>query len=569
MNSVWQLFTPKETLIQVLSQELKISPLIAQVLVNRGIKDGKEAEIFLKPRLNHLRDPLEIPNIAQAATRVLLAKERREKVLVYGDYDVDGVTGTAILLHTLKFLGVEASYYIPHRYGEGYGLSSAAVQNIAEQGVKLIVTVDCGIASIAEVETANALGIEVIITDHHNLPQNLPKAHSIVNPKMISGEHPSKYLAGAGVAFKFAWTLLRVAGIKDSVFLTSLLDLAALGTISDVVPLTAENRIFAASGLKLISERKRLGIKHLAEAASLSGKISVNNIYFGLAPRINAAGRLEHASKSVELMVTNDANQAKSLAEELNKINAKRRGIGSDMKEEVFERLDEKYIAANQIVVLSGKDWHPGVIGIVASQVVDRFFRPTILVGVNEGVGRGSARSVDGVNMFELLNSCRDLFVDFGGHAGAAGFEIKPENIPELEGKLKQIADKMISPESLRPKIIVDAELDPAKITLNLIKELDVFDPHGEANPPPVFMSRKLKIYDMRQVGADGKHLKIKFMDNEITLDAIGFGLGHFADKLSYDNVYDVAYRLEANEWNGFETAQLCLLDIRESKLTP
>jgi len=567
VNSVWQLFSPESTLIQVLSRELRISPLVAQVLVNRGIKDVKEAEIFLKPRLNHLRDPLEIPNIAHAAKRVLLAKEKGEQVLIYGDYDVDGVTGTAILLHTLKFLGIAVSYYIPHRYGEGYGLSSEAVRSIAEQGVKLILTVDCGIASIAEVETANALGIDVVITDHHNLPQNLPQAHSIVNPKMISGEHPSKFLAGAGVAFKFAWTILRVAGIKDSVFLTSLLDLAALGTISDVVPLTAENRIFAASGLKLIGERKRLGIRHLAEKASLSGKISVNNIYFGLAPRINAAGRLEHASKSVELMVTEDSDQAKSLAEELNKINTKRRGIGSEMKEEVFARLDEKYIAANQVVLLSGKDWHPGVIGIVASQVVDRFARPTILVGVNEGVGRGSARSVDGVNIFEVLNSCRDLFVDFGGHAGAAGFEIKPENIPKLEERLKQVVGKMISPESLRPKIIVDAELNPSKITLNLIKELDVFDPHGEANPPPVFMSRRLKIYDMRQVGAAGKHLKIKFMDNDITLDAIGFGLGHFADKLSYDNVYDVAYRLEANEWNGFETAQLCLIDIREAKV--
>ena len=315
-----------------LTADLGLSPLITQILANRGIIDTAEVEKFIRPKLGQLRDPFEIPDIESAAKRVLLAKERGEKVCVYGDYDVDGVTGTAIMVNTLKFMGIETSYYIPSRYGEGYSLSLDSVKKIAESGVKLIITVDCGINSAIEIEEANALGVDVIVTDHHNLPHTLPKAFAIVNPKQIAGEHHSKYLSGAGVAFKFAWALLRTAGIKDNVFLTALLDLAALGTISDVVPLTGENRILAVGGLNILNERKRLGLKHLAEVASLYGKITVNHIYFALAPRINAAGRLEHASKSVELLLSDDPQKTREFAEEINRINIRRQGICVSIK---------------------------------------------------------------------------------------------------------------------------------------------------------------------------------------------------------------------------------------------
>lgn len=562
----WLLSSPQLELTQELSRELKISPLTAQVLINRGIKTAEAADIFLNPRLANLQDPLKIPNIVEAAKRVLLAKARGEKVLVFGDYDVDGVTGTAILVHTLNFMGIPADYYIPHRYGEGYSLSLDSVKTIAESGVKLIITVDCGTSSSAEVARANELGMEVIVTDHHNLPQELPQAYAIVNPKLIPGEHPSKNLSGAGVAFKFAWALLRVAGIKDSQFLTSLLDLASLGTVSDVVPLTEENRILAMAGIRLINDRKRLGIKHLLEAASVRGKVSVNNIYFGLAPRINAAGRLEHAYKSLELMLTSDASKARSLAAELNKINVRRQGIGAKIKEQVFFQLEDGYVEKNKLVVLSGENWHPGVIGIVASQVVDRFSRPTVLVGVNDGVGRGSARSIDGFNIFELLESCRDLFLDFGGHAGAAGFEIEANNIAELKKRLQQEMDQKVSFEELRAAVVIEATIDPVRISMGLVKELEILAPHGEGNPQPVFMSRGLKLYEMRQVGKTGSHLKLKLTDNEVILDVIGFGFGDLAEKLSYDNSYDVAYKLETNEWDGFESVQLRLVDIRRAE---
>ncbi|OGC03173.1 single-stranded-DNA-specific exonuclease RecJ [candidate division WOR-1 bacterium RIFCSPLOWO2_02_FULL_46_20] len=561
MSKLWQSHKPDQFLSQTLSQELSVSPLTAQVLINRGIKTAQAGRSFLRPRLADLSDPMELPNVVAAAKRVLLARERSEKICVFGDYDVDGVTGTAILMHTLRFLKIPATYYIPHRYGEGYSLSLESVKKIAETGVKLIITVDCGVSNFKEIEEANKLGLEVIVTDHHNIPRRLPEAVAIVNPKLA--DQPTRDLSGAGVAFKFAWALLRIAGEKDSRFLTSLLDLAALGTVSDVVILTGENRVIAKVGLGLINQNMRLGIKHLARIASLPDKISVNNIYFGLAPRINAAGRLEHASKSVDLLLSDDDVEAQGLAVELNKINVRRQGIGSEIKEEVFAQLTEEYVKNNKVVVLVGHDWHPGVIGIVASRVVDCYNRPTILIGLNDGVGRGSARSLAGVNIYKLLNACSDLFIDFGGHAGAAGFEIEADKVDEFRRKINTIVDNYISLNDLAPRILIEAELDPADITLNLARELEVLDPHGEGNPRPVFMSRKFSVADARKVGKDGRHLKLKFTNG---LEAIGFSLGAFSDGLSYDKVYDIAYRLEANEWNGFDSAQLSLVDIREAR---
>ncbi|MDD5382117.1 MAG: single-stranded-DNA-specific exonuclease RecJ [Candidatus Margulisbacteria bacterium] len=566
MDKIWQLYKPEKDLAAVISQELRISPFIAQILINRGIKTASEADAFLNPRLAQLRDPMEIPNISAAAKRVILAKERGDKVVVFGDYDVDGVTGTAIMVHTLKFLGLDVSYYIPHRYGEGYGLSLDSVKKIAESGAGLIITVDCGIASVAEIEAANNLDLDVIVTDHHNLPKELPRAYAVVNPKQIAGEHPSKYLSGAGVAFKFAWALLRTAGIKDSSFLTSLLDLTALGTFSDVVPLTGENRILAVGGLNLINEKRRPGIRLLAEEAALNGRISANQIYFCLAPRINAAGRLEHASKSVELMLSDDPLQAREMARELNRINVRRQSIGSSIKEEVFSAIDESYIEANKLIILAGENWHPGVIGIVASQVVDAFSRPTVLIGINDGVGRGSARSIYGLSIYEVLDTCRDLFLDFGGHEGAAGFEVALENIPELKRRLKEKVEASVKLEALAPRINVECEIEPAQITLSLIKEIERIAPFGEGNAAPIFLIRNLSLADHRGVGKDGKHLKAWFSRDGIDLETIGFNLGSLAKRLDYDRTYDIIFRLESNEFNGFESAQLSLIDFKEAK---
>ncbi len=561
----WLISPENKELAAELGRALNLRPLLGKILVNRGLTSAAAAENFLNPRLASLRDPFEIPNIEAAARRVLLARERGEKVTVYGDYDVDGVTGTAILVQALGHLGIPTDYYIPHRYGEGYSLSTGSVGKIAQAGTKLIVTVDCGISSVREIELANQLGLDVVVTDHHNLPAELPPAVALVNPKQIGGEHPSRNLSGAGVAFKFAWALFRLAGIKENDFLTSLLDLAALGTISDVVPLVGENRVLAVSGLSLIDQRKRLGLKQLAEAASLSGKITVNKIYFGLAPRLNAAGRLEHASKSVELLLADDPQKAGDLAREIGRINSRRQELGGSIKDEVFISLDERSAAESKLIFLSGENWHPGVIGIVASQVVDRFFRPTVMIGVNDGVGRGSARSIDGLNIFSLLDTCRDLFIDFGGHEGAAGFEIETGKIPELKQRLLDQVDKLIDPAALVPRLVIDAEVAPREISLGLVKELERLAPHGEGNPAPVFIVNGLTLTDYKKVGKDGKHFKAWFSRDGVELEAIGFGLGGLAEQMDHGQNYDLAANLESNEWNGFESVQLSLLDVRRS----
>ena len=558
----WQVSRQEKEAAQEISKASKISTILAQALINRGLSGIAEIDAFITPKLNFLSNPYDIPDMEKAAQRVLLAKEKRERVAVYGDYDVDGVTGTAILLLTLKDLGIDATYYIPHRYSEGYGLNNNAIKKLFDEGIKLIVTVDCGISNVIEIEYANSLGMEVVVTDHHNPPKMLPKAYSIVNPKLIDGNHRARELSGAGVAFKFAWGLYRSAGIKDSTNLMEMLDLAGLGTIADVVPLLDENRILAIYGLKNLNDCKRIGLRSLIDATGIKKKITSSTVNFAISPRLNSAGRIEHASLSVELLTTKDELIAKKLALELNRLNSKRQGIGSQIQEEVFAKIGEK---PERSIVLSGNSWNPGVIGIVASKVVDRYNRPAVLIGVNEGIGRGSARSIDGINIFNVLSECKDLFTDFGGHKKAAGFEVVEDNIPELTRRLKEIIDGIVSDEELVPTLEIESALDPKDITMSLASELELLDPHGEENPPPVFVSYGLKLIDMRRVG-DGTHLKARFTDGKVTLDSIGFSLGDLASKLKLGDLYDLAYNLEVNEFNGLESAQLNLVDIRNEE---
>lgn len=559
----WQQFRPDSALSKRVAQNLDISPITAQVLINRGMHTEAKAGYFLEPKLSNLTDPRNMPDAIKAAKRVLLAKERGEKIFVYGDYDVDGVTGTAILVETLNFLGVDPTYYIPHRYDEGYGLNNEAIKEIKASGGDLIVTVDCGVSNDEEIKFARSLGLEVIVTDHHNPPKKLPDAYATVNPKLGKRDDPARELSGAGVAFKFAWALLREAGIQESGMLLSLLDLTCLGTIADVVPLVDENRILASQGLASVSSRRRLGLRALLEAANINGRVGTREVNFGLAPRINAAGRLEHASYAIDLLLSKDENAARALAEKLNKINVKRQGIGSDIQEEVFLALKTRP-ADGTLIILDGKGWHPGVIGIVASQVVDQFYRPAVLISVTDGVGRGSARSVDGFNIFELLQTCKDLFIDFGGHEFAAGFEIDSKDIEELKGRLKSESSKRIRPEDLEPRLQIDCEIEGRDISLGLVNGLEALSPFGKGNSEPVFMTRGLRLTESRRVG-DGSHLKAKFTDGRVTLETIGFGLGGAFPNLNYSSSYDIAYELRSSQWNGYESAELRLIDLKEA----
>ncbi|MBI5701366.1 single-stranded-DNA-specific exonuclease RecJ [Candidatus Saganbacteria bacterium] len=558
----WELYPQDPTHSSDLSKELKVSQVIAQIILNRGIKDPKEAQAFIAPRLSNLTDPFGLPDVKKAAERIVQAKKNGEKIAVYGDYDVDGVTGTSILYETLNHLGLNATYYIPARYGEGYSLNIDAVKKLNEDGVNIILTVDCGISSYIEIEEANSLGMAVIVTDHHKPPKKLPNSCANVNPK-LSDNPQTRELSGAGVAFKFAWALLRAFGIAENSFLTSLLDLASLGTIADVVPLNAENRILAKQGLGILNGRKRPGIKALCDVAGLKNDLTIRDINFGLAPRINAAGRLDHASLSVNLLISKDPTTAKKYAEELNKVNIRRQGVGDQMGKEVFEKIERLNLASEKIIIVSGENWHAGVIGIIASRVVDKFNKPAILIGINEGEGRGSARSIENFNIFKVLESCRDLFSDFGGHEAAAGFEIAPDKIEEFKRRIIEVTADLDM--NFTSKVKVDSNLNPEQLTLNLAREIKLLDPFGQGNPVPIFASYDLKPVDIKLVGNTGSHIKIKFTNGSQTFEAIGFGMGEFKEMLKPTLSYDIAYSLATNLWNGFETVQLNLVDIKPS----
>lgn len=563
---LWHAYESSPELAQEFSLNLKISNIISQILINRGLADLASAEQFLHPKLLNLTDPFLLPNVNKAIDRVVLAKNNNEKVVIYGDYDVDGVTGTVILLEALRHIGINPTYYIPHRYSEGYSLNTNAVKKFAQDKVGLIITVDCGISSIEEIKIAKELGIDVVITDHHNVPKALPQAVAVVNPKLHDSKNPSRDLSGAGVAFKFAWALLRYCGVSQNSFLTNLLDLACLGTIADVVPLTFENRIIAKQGLEIIKSGKRAGIFALSQAAGIKKSISVRDVNFGLAPRINAAGRLEHASMSVDLLISKVEQEARGFASELGKVNLRRQGIGESINTETKKVIEAQGLGKDDIIIVEGENWHPGVIGIIASRIADQFYRPTVLISINEGEARGSARSIDGFNVFNVLDSCKDLFNDFGGHEGAAGFEMDPDKIPELK---KRLIEKVKSLKlSFTPKIFIDAEIMPEQATLNLLQQLQMLEPHGQGNPKPIFSSKGIILKDLRLVGGNGAHLKLSLSGGSMAFEAIGFGLANLKPTLTIGKRYDIAYHLETNEWNGFESVQFNLIDIILSRVS-
>ena len=564
LEKTWVVENPDAALLQKLSLDLKLSDLLARILVNRGVGTPELAQEFLSPKLSTLTDPFDLPNLKEATQKVLAAKAKNEKITVYGDYDVDGVTATVILLQALRSLGIQADYYIPRRYGEGYGMNLAAVQEIAKSGSRLIITVDCGISNHKEIAAARLAGIEVIVTDHHQLPQILPDT-LLINPKLLPGNHPTRDLSGAGVAFKFAWGLLRSAGVKESATLIELLDLAALGTVADIVPLNRENRILAVQGLAVLNQQKRLGLKYLLQAAGIKSAITVQEVNFGLSPRLNSAGRLEHASTAVDLLLSSDHVQASKLAADLNRINTQRQEIGKKILESAEAQIKADPETDNKIVVLSAEGWHPGVIGIAASKLVDRYSKPTVLIGIDGATGRGSARSLEGVNVFALLNECRDLFLDFGGHEGAAGFAIETKNIPALKEKLIHLAKTTLKSEDLVPKLFIDSEIQVAQMNLEFTRQIETLGPFGAGNDEPVFVVRGVQFTDKRTVGSSNNHLKIKFSDGKLVQDGIGFNLGHLARNLSFALKYDIVFNLNVNVWNGNESVQIGILDIKEA----
>ena len=542
-----------------------LSPLIVRLLAGRGITGPDAADRFLAPALAHLHDPFLLLGMDRAVTRLVDAISAHERICIYGDYDVDGVTSVALLVEFLSGVGADVHYYIPRRLDEGYGLSCDGIERIAADGAKVIITVDCGITAVAEARLCADLGLDLIITDHHMPGETLPEAFSVINPLQPGCAFPFKQLAGVGVAFNLAAALrsrLRSSGFFARVAepnLRTCLDLVALGTIADVVPLVDVNRIFAAYGLRELTAGERIGVKALKEVAGVDGEVGCGAVGFRLAPRLNAAGRLEDAAPGVELLLTRDFRRAQALAAELDAGNAERQALEQEILSDALAMVTGRpELADRKSIVLASEAWHPGVIGIVASRLVDLFHRPTILIALKEGNGRGSGRSIPSFHLHDALHACSEHLLKFGGHRHAAGLAIEEATLAAFVDSFDAIADGLLSPEDLTPVLAIDAELAAGELDMELAGVLDRLAPFGMGNPEPVFMLRGARVTARRILKE--RHLKLQLETGGRRFDAIGFNMAHHGEEAP---LIDVAFTLQVNEWNGRRSLQLRLRDLR------
>jgi len=545
-------------------------PLLRQVLFNRGFADDPSARAYLRGEPNSNTDPYQMTDMSTAIDRIRYAIQNNEPVAIYGDYDVDGVTATALLVETLNKLGADVRGYIPNRFDEGYGLNNNALDELKADGVKLVITVDCGIRSPAEAAHAQTIGLDLIISDHHHPDDdNLPPALAVINPKRHGDIYPDKDLAGVGIAYKIAEALLSGDGqssVGNGQILNSLLDLVALGTVADLAPLVGENRVLVKKGLKQMRQTTRQGLFSLAAVADISlSKVNAGNIGFGLGPRLNAAGRLKEALAAFELLTTTDVFRAGELAQQLDMQNRERQRITRDMQ----ARAEEMVISEDPNAYLffaAHEDFNSGVVGLAASRLTEKYYRPAIVASKGEEETRGSCRSIPEFHITDALDQCADLLVRHGGHAAAAGFTVKNENITALVSRLKAIAEEKLSGSELKPIVTADAEVDLSEMRPEVFeKGLKYLEPTGYGNREASFVARNVKVKNSRIVGSDGKHLKMSLEDAKgVAHDAIGFRLGDWHK--SMPPRVDVLFTYEPNEFNGRVTYQLNLKDLKASK---
>ncbi len=550
-----------------LSRALNISPLVSQVLINRGIDTPERAGVFLSARLRDLHDPFLMKNMEKAVDRIRAALHRREKIVVYGDYDVDGITATAILMLFFRSLSADVHFYIPSRMSEGYGLSADALARLKQQGASLIITVDCGVSDHDAIAYARSRGMDVIVTDHHMTPEHLPEAAAVLNPRQPGCAFPFKGLAGVGVAFNFIMALrkaLRERGAWEGSRepnLRGYLDLVALGTVADVVPMVDENRIFVRSGLAVLAENARPGIEALKTISGLGkGELTTSLIAYRLAPRLNAPGRLSDASLSVDLLLSTDSGEAARLAARIDEENTRRQKIERKILSEARGMLSGEGPVPDALV-LSSNAWHPGVIGLCASRLCDEYFRPAILIAVNgeSGEGRGSARGTDGFNVYEAISGCSEFLQAYGGHSGAAGITVLEDDLQKFSSRFTALVRDSLHSRTAVPTLPIDAEISLKQISTVVMDEIEALAPFGPENPEPVFCTQQIKYYSSMVVG--NGHLKMKIRENGQFFDAIGFNM---ASRYSLeDEEIRLAFVPQFNYFNGSKTIQLNLKAIK------
>jgi len=555
-----------------LAGSLKVSPLFAQVLINRGIETRSRASAFLNPKLADLISPEEMPGMQKAVGKISSAIKDGQKITIYGDYDVDGITGVAILSQLLELLDADVDFYIPHRIREGYGVNEDAVRSLAENGTNLLVTTDCGISAIDSVLAAGQLGIETVITDHHQPDDTLPQAAAIVHPA-LDKSYANQDSAGAMVAFKLAWALaihFNSGPRLDDRFRRFMLDatsLAAMGTIADIMDLRGENRILTSYGLKSLGECSLPGIRALIENAGLDGKgLDSYHIGFRLAPMLNAAGRMGHARLAVELLNSTSTTRAIQIARYLKEQNAQRRKYERKISKHAMRTITEKQLdhPDNQTIVLANEKWHAGVIGVVASRIVDRFYRPTIIINSDTTVCHGSARSIPDFDILKAIKSCRKWLTGFGGHEMAAGISIARENIPEFSAEFEAYAQQNLASHNTTARLHIDSFAALNQLKMPVVTELSRLGPFGTGNPRPVFATKGLRLAaSPRRVGSRGEHLQFAVSDNTASIRCIGFGLGKYEKKLVEKDFFDLAYEPAINNFNASSSVQLVVSDIR------
>lgn len=560
MNKKWKCYDIDEKKVNELVEKYQVSRLVAIILANRNVGIEENMNKFLNPTRKDFYNPFLMPDMEKGVDRILQAIKEKERIMIYGDYDADGITSITVLKKFLQERNVEVGTYIPNRLDEGYGLNKEAIKGIFEKGYRLMITVDCGISGIEEIEYANSLGMQTIITDHHEPAESLPNAYAVIDAKRKDNEYPFNQLAGVGVVFKLIQALSMKLELEEKEYL-KYLDIVCVGTISDIVPLVDENRVIAKLGLKLIEVTKNVGLRTLLDTIGFK-EINSTAISFGVAPRINACGRMGHEQAALDLFLCEDDKEARRIADKLNAFNVERQNKERQIFEQVVQKIEAEE-KGKSCIVLGGENWHHGIIGIVSSKVTELYFKPSILICFEGKEGKGSGRSIPGFDLHDALMHCKESIQKFGGHAMAIGITVEKDKFHEFKQEFEQYAEKEHIGDIV-PVIQIDGEIGLKNINIQDVQSLKILEPFGEANKTPLFLFKNLRINSIRAL-SEGKHLKLTLKDGNYLIDAIGFNMGNLSEEYLLDDKVDVVGTLDVNSFNGRDSIQITIKDIRKS----